>query len=160
MVAGAVATSMAVVAIPSAHAGEAARAAGHVATAAGPALSGEARALARARSTGRPVPVPGDTTATDTVTANPKGTLTLSRSLIPVRKWVNGAWRPLNATLRRSADGSISTVLSTGGLALSGGGTGPMVTLRALGKVLAVSFPVPLPLNAGSFITGLLSSVF
>jgi hypothetical protein len=52
--------------------------------------------------------VPGATTATDTLTANPDGTLTLRHSQLPVRKLVNRAWRPLSATLRRGSDGSIA----------------------------------------------------
>lgn len=143
----AVVASMTVGAVAPAHAGQVARSVAD-ATAAGAPLSGEARAIAQARSTGRPVTVSGDTTATDTVTANPAGTLTLTRSLVPVRKWMNGAWRPLDAALHRAADGSVSTAVTTGGLTLSGGGTGALMTLRALGKVLAVSFPVPLPVPA------------
>jgi hypothetical protein len=108
-------------------------------------LSGDARALAAARASGHPVAVPGDTTATDTVTANPDGTLTLTRATAPVRKLAAGKWVDLDATLHASADGTAAPVVTAGGLSLSGGGSGPVATLSALGKTLAVSFPVPLP---------------
>src|SRR5215831_3389046 len=89
---------------------------------------GEAWAMAQARSSGRPVAVPKDETATDTVTANPDGTLTLTRASAPLRKRSGGTWRNLDATLRRGADGKVSPAVTTSGLTLSGGGTGPMAT--------------------------------
>lgn len=108
-------------------------------------MQGEAGALAQARSSGTPVAVPEDETATDTVTANPDGTLTLNQASAPVRKWSGGKWVNLDATLRRAADGTVSPAVTTSGLTLSGGGTGPVATLQAVGKQLSLSFPVPLP---------------
>ena len=55
------------------------------------------QALSRAVRIRHAVAVPGATTATATLTANPTGTLTLRYAQVPVRKLVNGAWRPLNA---------------------------------------------------------------
>jgi hypothetical protein len=77
--AAAVLVSVAAVADPAAHAAAAAGA--QPARAAQP-LSSEL-ALARAASSGRAVPVPGATTATQTLTANPDGTLTLRQSIAP-----------------------------------------------------------------------------
>ena len=115
-----------------------------------------AQVLARAAATGRRVPVPGATTPTDTLTANPNGTLTLTRSLVPVRKRVGGTWRPLVAQLRRAAGGSIATTTTTSSLRLSSGGGGPLATMRtAAGQSLSVWLPVrlPAPVLSGSSAT-------
>lgn len=105
-----------------------------------------AQALARAAITKRPVAVPGATTPTDTLTANPNGTLTLTESLVPVRKRVAGAWLPLTARLLRSPGGTISASTTTSSLRLSGGGAGPLATMRtAAGQSLSVWLPMRLP---------------
>src|SRR5690349_4094046 len=78
-----------------------------------PAPAGtEQSALSQARRTGKAVTVAAATTATDTVVANPNGTLTLTRHAVAVRKKVDGAWRNLDATLRANADGTVSPVLA------------------------------------------------
>ncbi len=110
-----------------------------------PPLTGEGRALAAARSSGHPVAVPGDETATDTVTANPDGTLTLTQATAPVRALSGGKWKNLDPTLHRAAGGGLAPAVTTSGLALSGGGTTPMAVLRAVGVAMAISFPVALP---------------
>ena len=104
-----------------------------------------ARALARAASSGHAIPVPGATTATQTLTANPDGTLTLHQSIAPVRKRVGGVWEALDATLKRESDGSVSPATTTSALTLSGGGRGPLATMSTLGTSLSVWLPVPLP---------------
>ncbi|HVB41822.1 MAG TPA: DNRLRE domain-containing protein [Streptosporangiaceae bacterium] len=142
----AVLVSLAVVAVPAAHA-SVAGAVARSARAAGPLtvpLTVQ-QALARAASSGRAVAVPGATTATQTLAANPDGTLTLDQSVAPVRKRVGGAWRALDARLERQSDGSVSTAATTGALRLSGGGRGPLATMSALGKSLSVWLPVALP---------------
>ncbi|MBV1848886.1 FG-GAP-like repeat-containing protein [Catellatospora tritici] len=103
------------------------------------------QAIARARATGRKVDVVGSTTETDTLTANPDGTLTLTRSLKPTRKYTSAGWRPLDATLRRAADGSVVPTLAAGPIKLSGGGSGPLATLGELGRSVALSLPANLP---------------
>ncbi|HEX9542163.1 MAG TPA: hypothetical protein VGA04_28875 [Streptosporangiaceae bacterium] len=126
----AVLVSLAVMADPPAQAAVAAAGARSARTA-GPLTVGQA--LARAASSGRAVPVPGATTTTQTLAANPDGTLTLRQSTAPVRKRVGGAWKALDATLRRDAGGSVSTAVTTSALRLSGGGSGPLATMSALG---------------------------
>jgi hypothetical protein len=109
----------------------------------------EDQALARAQATGKPVQATAATTATSTLTANPDGTLTLSQNLTPVRKLVHGTWQGLDATLVRSADGTISPKVSTSSLILSGGGTGgPLATMRSGDGSLAVSLPSAFALHA------------
>src|SRR5712691_9041433 len=99
-----------------------------------PPQGAEERALAAAKSAGHPVAVPQDTTPTDSVTANPDGTLTLTRSTAPVRKLSGGKWKNLDATLHRGASGKITTAATTAGVALTGGGSGPLATLTAAGR--------------------------
>ena len=84
-----------------------ASAAGH------PALLAQDEALARARRTNVPVNVSAAETPTTTLTANPDGRLTLQVTAQPVRKLVAGVWRPLDATLHRNADGTVSPAMTT-----------------------------------------------
>ncbi|MFF3216968.1 LamG-like jellyroll fold domain-containing protein [Streptomyces sp. NPDC002886] len=105
----------------------------------------EDAALAEAKRTGTPVPVPAGMTDTDTVTANPDGTLGLTRSVAPVRTKRDGTWVDLDASLVKAADGTLRPKASVSGLTLSGGGTGPLATLDQDGKQLVLSWPDPLP---------------
>jgi len=106
------------------------------------------QALAKAARSGKRVAVPGATTPTQTLAANPDGTLTVHESLVPVRKLVSGTWKPLNATLRRSRSGSVSPAVTTSALTLSGGGTGALATMSLGGRSLAMSLPAKLPAPA------------
>lgn len=105
----------------------------------------EDAALAEAKRTGKPVPVPAATTETDTVVANPDGTLGLTRSVAPVRTKRDGKWADLDATLVKAADGTLSPKASVSGLTLSGGGTTPLAALEQDGKQLVLSWPDSLP---------------
>lgn len=104
-----------------------------------------AKALARAHATGKAVSLLNATTSTSTLTAEPDGTLSLVLSPVPVRKKVGSAWQDLDATLVRNADGSISPRLSDDALSLSGGGTGPLVTMTSGSDSLALTLPSALP---------------
>jgi len=112
--------------------------------AAGTALTTE-QALREARSTKASVAIPGATTSTDTVVANPDGTLTQTTSAMPVRKMVGGVWQDLDATLIRDADGTVHPRSTTYRLKLSGGGSGPLATMDNAGHELAVAAPMALP---------------
>lgn len=103
------------------------------------------QALAQARSSGQAVAVDGATTSTDAVTANPDGSLTRTIAASPVRKRVGGSWAGLDPTLVDNADGSISTAATTSDLQLSGGGSGPLVTMTTSGRSLALTLPMTLP---------------
>ncbi|NXY95779.1 ricin-type beta-trefoil lectin domain protein [Streptomyces sp. BR123] len=105
----------------------------------------ENTALAEAKRTGKPVPVPAATTETDTVVANPDGSLGLTRSVAPLRTKRDGKWADLDATLVKAADGTLRPKASVSGLTLSGGGTTPLATLNQDGKQLVLSWPDPLP---------------
>ncbi|WP_106318876.1 hypothetical protein [Actinoplanes italicus] len=103
------------------------------------------QALAQARKSGRSITVDSATTPTDLVTANPNGTLTLTRSLAPARKRVAGKWKDLDATLVRNPDGSLSPAVSTTPVVLSGGGTGPLAKLSGAGQSFELGAPMKLP---------------
>ncbi|MFE3856078.1 LamG-like jellyroll fold domain-containing protein [Streptomyces griseorubiginosus] len=108
----------------------------------------EDQAMARARSTGKPVQATAATTDSSTLTANPNGTLTLRQTVAPVRRLVHGEWKSLDPTLVRHSDGTISPKVTTGVLSLSGGGTGePLASMRAGSGSLAVSLPAAFALH-------------
>ncbi|MBT2479442.1 LamG-like jellyroll fold domain-containing protein [Streptomyces sp. ISL-94] len=106
----------------------------------------EDAALAEAKRTGKSVPVQVATTETDTVVANPDGTLGLTRSVAPLRTKPDGNWVDLDATLVKAADGALRPKATVSGLTLSGGGTAPLATLDQDGKQLVLTWPEPLPL--------------
>ncbi len=103
------------------------------------------QALQTAAATGKPVDVPSYTTSTDSLQARPNGQLALTQALAPVRKNVDGTWLALDPTLHQSADGSWSPAVVPGGLRLSGGGDGPLVTMYSGESSLALSLPIRLP---------------
>ncbi|MDQ7911375.1 LamG-like jellyroll fold domain-containing protein [Phytohabitans sp. ZYX-F-186] len=103
------------------------------------------QALARARQTDAPVPVDAAKTSTDEVTANPDGTLTLSRSVSPTRKRVGDQWWDLDATLGPGPGGSVAPAVTSSQLTLSGGGSGPMATMASAGMSVAFTLPMTLP---------------
>ncbi|MCM1968086.1 ricin-type beta-trefoil lectin domain protein [Streptomyces sp. G1] len=105
----------------------------------------ENSAIAEAKRTGKPVPVPYATTETDTVVAHPNGTLGLTRSVAPVRTKQGGTWHDLDATLTASSDGQLHPKATTSRLTLSGGGNAPLATLDQDGKKLELTWPEALP---------------
>jgi RHS repeat-associated protein len=52
---------------------------------------------------------------------------------MPVRKNVSGTWEALNPTLHRNPDGTVSPAVTTAALTLSGGGTGPLISMTSTG---------------------------
>ncbi|MGW0131589.1 beta strand repeat-containing protein [Streptomyces sp. NPDC003299] len=118
----------------------------------------EARASAKAQSTGKAVTVDAATTPTQSETANPDGTFTLTQSVAPVRKYASGTWKPLDATLVRRTDGTIAPAVATTDLSLSGGGSGPLAVMKVHGRSLSLTVPdslgsLPAPILDGSSAT-------
>ncbi|MFD9436153.1 FG-GAP-like repeat-containing protein [Streptomyces sp. NPDC060002] len=108
----------------------------------------EARASSKAQSTGKKVAVAAATTPTEAEVANPDGTFTLTQSVAPVRKYASSAWKPLDATLVRRSDGTVSPALTTTNLILSGGGDGPLAVMKDHSRSLSLTTPTslgPLP---------------
>ena len=106
-------------------------------------------AVTRAEQTGKPVQVDQLTTANSITVANPNGSLTVETTVEPTRmKAASGNWVNLDATLVRRANGSITTTATPDSLTLSGGGTGPVISVadhagHSLGLTLPVALPAP-----------------
>ncbi|WP_327180822.1 FG-GAP-like repeat-containing protein [Streptomyces sp. NBC_01334] len=80
--------------------------------------------------------------------ANPDGTFTLTQSVAPVRKYVSGSWKKLDATLVQRSGGTVTPALTTTGLILSGGGDGPLAVMKDHSRSLSLTTPAslgPLP---------------
>jgi hypothetical protein len=153
------AAAVTVPAVPASAAPAPAGAAAKAAATHGKALLTQAQALTQARQTGKAVQVTGATTGSSTLTANPDGTFTLTETNMPVRAEVNGAWEPLDATLHRNADGTVSPAVSASPLTLSGGGTGPLATMTQQGHPLSLSLAQSLPAPALSGATATYANV-
>ncbi|QMU75730.1 LamG domain-containing protein [Streptacidiphilus sp. PB12-B1b] len=105
------------------------------------------------------VPIPSLTTAAQTTTANPDGSLTTHTDTMPARVQRNGVWVPLDATLS-VVGGSVTPAATTDAITLSNGGSGPLATLTdPAGNTLAMTFPFDLPVPSLDGDTALYSSV-
>lgn len=95
------------------------------------ATSDAAAALMAAKRSGKRVEVSGQRTETAQVFALPNGNMQLRQYAVPVRvKRPDGTWVPIDTTLRRTADGTVEAEASPVAIQLSGGGAGPLVTIR------------------------------
>ena len=115
-----------------------------------------AAAASRARTSGRPVAVSEMTTGTTTMTASPRGKLSLTEHLVPVRVRRGKRWMPVSTTLEPNQDGYLSPVAVPGdSVRFSGGGTGPLATISAAGTSLSLWWPrrLPAPQVSGSTAT-------
>jgi hypothetical protein len=121
-----------------------------------PAADAPTLAADQARRTGKPVVIPSLTTPTSTTQALPNGQFEMTTSARPVRTWAGGAWRNLDATLRRNSDGTWSPAVPASPVTISGGGTGALATMTSSpGRDLALFWPgsLPRPEVAGSTAT-------
>ncbi|CAL9459243.1 hypothetical protein SUDANB95_02586 [Actinosynnema sp. ALI-1.44] len=105
----------------------------------------EAEALAEAAATGRLVEVLAERGEAREVYATPEGSLTSREHFQPVRTTRDGQWVPIDTTLRKQADGSVVPTATPVGVKLSGGGTGPLVTIDRAGKPMSLTWPTSLP---------------
>jgi hypothetical protein len=88
-------------------------------------------ALTAARVQDRKVEVLQMRTETDTVFANPDGTLTRETAAAPVRMLKDGRWTDVDVDLRREADGDVVAKAHPEGLRLAGQGGTPARSLRS-----------------------------
>ncbi|WP_408631024.1 LamG-like jellyroll fold domain-containing protein [Micromonospora inositola] len=128
--------------------------------AAAPACTGvagsEAGALALAASCGEPVVVDGTRTELAQVVAQPDGRLRYEASVVPQRTRKAGRWADVDLDLARDGDGSWRPSVSVADVTFSGGGTGPLVTLRRSGRTMTMSWPggpLPVPTVSGDSAT-------
>lgn len=111
----------------------------------------ESQASLLAASSGQPVEVLADRTDWTQVFAEPAGGFLSQISAAPVRvKEPDGSWDPIDTTLSVLPDGSVAPNAIVPGLVLSGGGSGPLMTVsQATGDPagsVSVSWPYgPLP---------------
>lgn len=111
--------------------------------------SAMAAASAQAKKTGRPVAVNALTTETWQVVAQPAGGFALSANTQPVRTLHHGSWIPVDTTLHRNADGTLSPAATAyGGVSFSGGGSAPLATTTSGATSYSLSWPSPLPAPA------------
>lgn len=115
----------------------------------GPAQASAASAMdsasAQAHRTGRPVEVADQTTENTLVMAQPDGTFVLTSTREPVRARRDGGWVPIDTTLTRRADGSVTPMAIAADVTFSGGGMQPLVRVRDGGREVALSWPDALP---------------
>ncbi|MFC4517929.1 LamG-like jellyroll fold domain-containing protein [Streptomyces ehimensis] len=105
----------------------------------------EREALDEAKRSGKKVEVAALRGETRDVFATPKGTLEAREYLRPVRTRSHGEWKPIDTTLTKSADGSVTPRTATVGIKFSGGGDTSLVELDKAGKKVALSWPTKLP---------------
>lgn len=92
-------------------------------------------AIAQAKSSGKKIAATDETTATTSTVANPDGTVTTELTAGPERVWRDGAWRKVDVTLIKSADGSVRAKEHPNGLRLAGkGGSRPKSISAAQGS--------------------------
>ncbi|MFF8373455.1 LamG-like jellyroll fold domain-containing protein [Streptomyces lydicus] len=105
----------------------------------------EDTALEQAKRTGREVEVTSLRGESADVVATADGKLEARQYLRPVRTRVAGQWQDIDTDLTKRSDGMVAPEAAAVGLAFSGGGDKPLVTLRKAGRQLALSWPGSLP---------------
>jgi hypothetical protein len=101
--------------------------------------------LAKAESSGEKVEITSKRTETSEEYATPDGNFEAVEHLRPVRARVGGQWRGIDTTLRKAPDGAITPGVTTVGLRLSGGGSGPLVRMERAGRGMSLTWPKALP---------------
>ncbi|MGV9599530.1 LamG-like jellyroll fold domain-containing protein [Streptosporangium sandarakinum] len=105
----------------------------------------EAEALAAAAASGQLVEVLSERGETREVYATPDGSFTSKEHFQPVRVVKDGAWVAVDTKLSKQADGSIVPNATTTPIRLSGGGTGPLVTIERAGRPMSLTWATALP---------------
>ncbi|MFF1821364.1 LamG-like jellyroll fold domain-containing protein [Kribbella sp. NPDC058245] len=77
--------------------------------------------------------------------ANPDGTFTLEQDSVPVRVQRGADWVDIDTTLERAADGRVRPRATAMDMAFSGGGSGPLISVKSQGYELKLSLPDSLP---------------
>ncbi|QTZ95798.1 LamG domain-containing protein [Streptomyces auratus AGR0001] len=105
----------------------------------------EDAALEQAKRTGREVEVTSLRGESADVVATAEGKLQARQYLRPVRTRVSGQWKDVDTDLAEQSNGTVAPKATVVGLAFSGGGDKPLVTIRKAGRELALSWPGTLP---------------
>lgn len=105
----------------------------------------EDAALEQAKRTGREVEVSSLRSESADVVATADGKLQARQYLRPVRTRMSGQWKDIDTDLAGQSNGTVAPKATAVGLAFSGGGDKPLVTMRKAGRELALSWPGTLP---------------
>ncbi|MFJ5116710.1 LamG-like jellyroll fold domain-containing protein [Kitasatospora sp. NPDC088548] len=109
------------------------------------ATSATDKALARAKATGKPVPVPELTDEFSETVATPEGHLSRTEHPEQQRVKQDGGWAALDATLVPDQSGGYRPRAAAADVHLSAGGPGPLGTLTGSdGETLSIDSPFPL----------------
>ncbi len=102
-------------------------------------------AVRKAAETGWPVEIESERTETDETFANPDGTFTVERSLVPIRVRQNGRLVPVDTELAAREDGRIAPKAAGISVSFSGGGDEAFAQMVKDGREVALSWPGKLP---------------
>ncbi|MFF9788560.1 LamG-like jellyroll fold domain-containing protein [Streptomyces nigrescens] len=105
----------------------------------------EDAALEQAKRTGHEVEVASLRGESADVVATAEGKLQARQYLRPIRTRISGQWKDIDTDLAEQSNGTVTPKATTVGLAFSGGGNKPLVTMRKAGRALALSWPGALP---------------
>ncbi|MFJ3926558.1 FG-GAP-like repeat-containing protein [Streptomyces sp. NPDC090022] len=104
-----------------------------------------ATASADAKRTGKRVEVVAQRSEDEEVWANPNGTFTSEKSVLPTRVHRDGKLVAVDTGLQKRKDGRIAPKATRTDLTFSGGGDAPLVTMRKNGRDVVLTWPRPLP---------------
>ncbi|OSY38302.1 hypothetical protein BG653_06177 [Streptomyces platensis] len=105
----------------------------------------EDAALEQAKRSGHEVEVASLRGESADVVATAEGKLQARQYLRPIRTRVSGQWKDIDTDLAEQSNGTVTPKATAVGLAFSGGGDKPLVTMRKAGRALALSWPGTLP---------------
>ncbi|WP_344148736.1 LamG-like jellyroll fold domain-containing protein [Kribbella yunnanensis] len=104
--------------------------------------------------------MPDKRTETSQTFANPDGSFTLEQHSIPVRVKRGDEWRAIDTTLERGPDGLVRPRATALDMTFSGGGSSPLIAVRAQGYELRLSWPGPLPVPSLAGNSAVYANVF
>ncbi len=102
-------------------------------------------AVRKAAEEKRRVEIVSARTETDETYANPDGTFSVDRALIPVRVRQGGRLVPVDTRLSRTDDGRVAPAATGMSVSFSGGGDGPFATMVRDGREISLTWPGKLP---------------
>ena len=117
-----------------------------------PALTPIDAASVKAKGTGSPVEVAGQTSETTKLTALPDGQFSLETAPVPVRVERDGVFHDADLTLERTAEGRYASRMSVNGVTFGAGGDDVLATMTKDGKSLTLTWPgtqLPAPVLDG-----------
>jgi hypothetical protein len=100
-------------------------------------------ALAAARRQHQPIEVTSEETPTRKVSAQPDGTMTAELSAVPTQVRRGDVWVPIDATLTRNRDNTVTPKAVSTDTTLSGGGTGPLMKYGPITITWPGALPAP-----------------